>query len=76
MEAQGQNLRNDDDENGYKVDFCGNDYMSSVNGASAIVIATEWDEFLQYDMDKIRKVMKSPATIYDFRCYMNCDLLV
>jgi UDP-glucose 6-dehydrogenase len=49
--------------------------MSSVNGASAIVIATEWDEFLKYDLDKIKKVMKSPATIYDFRCYMNGDLL-
>lgn len=53
------------------MEFCGDDFMKAVSGASALVIATEWDEFLKYDLAKIRKAMRSDnATIYDFRCYM------
>ena len=40
-------------ENGPEIDFCGNDFMRAVDGASAIVIATEWDQFVEYNYQKL-----------------------
>jgi UDP-glucose 6-dehydrogenase len=40
-------------ENGPEIDFCGNDFMKAVDGASAIVIATEWDQFVEYNYQKL-----------------------
>ena len=39
--------------------------------ASAVVIATEWDEYTKMDWIPIRQVMRSPAVIYDLRCYLD-----
>lgn len=46
-----------------------------MNGAEAIVVLTEWDQFSSYDYSSIRKVMAERATIYDFRCYLDATIL-
>ena len=42
MEIQNINVENDD-ENGFKVEFCGDEFRKAAEDASAIVLATEWD---------------------------------
>ena len=39
--------------------------------AHAIVILTEWDEFIDYDWLKIYKTMNKPAFIFDGRNILN-----
>ena len=41
----------------------------AIAGASAVVVATEWAEFLQLDWDEVRALMADPGIIYDGR---NC----
>ena len=78
MEAQGCKLpERSESENGFSVDFCGSDYLKACADADCIVVATEWDQFKDYDYSQLRKVMGPKATIYDFRCYLDrgkmCD---
>jgi UDPglucose 6-dehydrogenase len=42
-------------------------YSMAVEDASAIIIATEWDDFKTYDYQKIYNSMKKPAIIFDGR---------
>lgn len=42
-------------------------YRMAVEDASAIIIATEWNEFKTYDYKKIYDDMKKPAIIFDGR---------
>lgn len=56
MEIQNINVENDD-ENGFKVEFCGDDFRKAAEDASAIVLATEWDQFKQIDLVKLRQIM-------------------
>jgi UDPglucose 6-dehydrogenase len=51
MEAQGFL---EDKENSNKISFCGIDYLSAAQGADAIVVMTEWDEFKKYDYSQLR----------------------
>ena len=39
------------------------DPYSAAEGADALVIATEWSEFRQLDLDRIKKVMKQPVIV-------------
>ena len=68
MEAQGHSLS--DQENCSNVVFCGDDYLKACQGADAIVVATEWDQFQAYNYEKIASVMATSSTFYDFRCYL------
>jgi len=43
------------------------DPSSAVDGAHAIVILTEWEEFKRYDYSKFYAVMKKPAFVFDGR---------
>lgn len=42
------------------------DSYAAVKGSDALVILTEWDEFRQLDLKKVKKIMKSPV-IFDGR---------
>ena len=44
-------------------------------GANAIVIATEWDEFLEFDYAAIFEKMSKPAHVFDFRCMVDKEKL-
>jgi UDPglucose 6-dehydrogenase len=39
------------------------DAYAACNDADALIIATEWNEFLQLDLTKVKKLMKSPNII-------------
>jgi UDPglucose 6-dehydrogenase len=47
------------------VDFKANAY-DAVEGADAVVIITEWDQFRALDLDRVKLLMKSP-TVIDLR---------
>ncbi len=45
-----------------------------VEGADAILILTEWEEFEYLDWNMISKKMRKPSWIFDTRCTNNIDL--
>jgi UDPglucose 6-dehydrogenase len=48
-----------------EVEFCDGPYHA-VDGADAMVLITEWDQFRALDFDRVKKMMKS-ATVIDLR---------
>ncbi|PCE41697.1 UDP binding domain-containing protein, partial [Rhizorhabdus dicambivorans] len=48
-----------------KVDFA-EDAYAAMDGADALVLVTEWNEFRALDLDRVRRLLKSP-TIVDLR---------
>ena len=48
------------------IDYCSCPYEAA-KGAHAILILTEWNEFKEYDYEKLFKSMKKPAFIFDGR---------
>jgi len=50
---------------GDRVTLCGRAYEAA-EGADALVVVTEWNEFREPDFERLRKVMRSPA-IFDGR---------
>jgi UDPglucose 6-dehydrogenase len=44
------------------VEFC-QDAYAAATGAEALVVCTEWDEFRQLDLEKLRSVMAHPIVI-------------
>lgn len=50
---------------GNKVEFCANSY-ACLEGADALVIATEWNEFRSPDFQKMKQLMRQPV-IFDGR---------
>lgn len=44
---------------------------SALNGAHAVAILTEWDEFITYDWQRIYDQMQKPAFIFDGRNILN-----
>ena len=55
------------------VQFTKNPY-ETVEDADCLVIATEWDEFRNLDMDKVRKLMKSPNIVDGRNIYNPKDM--
>jgi UDPglucose 6-dehydrogenase len=51
--------------NGQDVRYC-KDAYSAAAGTDALVIATEWNEFRNIDLEKVRSLMKSPI-VFDLR---------
>jgi UDPglucose 6-dehydrogenase len=47
------------------VTFCEGPYQA-IEGADALVIITEWDQFRALDLDRLGEIMRSP-TVIDFR---------
>ena len=52
------------------VEYCDNPY-DAAKDAHAVLILTEWKEFVDYDYEKIYKSMEKPAFIFDGRNTMN-----
>lgn len=48
------------------VTFCDDPYEAA-NGAHAVLVLTEWKEFVQYDYKRIYDAMEKPAFIFDGR---------
>lgn len=78
LQAAGANIRAFDPEgmdeakkmlNG--VEFAHNPY-ECVQGADAVVIITEWDQFRALDLDRVKKALKAPV-IVDLRNVYNPD---
>ncbi|XP_052281958.1 UDP-glucose 6-dehydrogenase-like isoform X2 [Dreissena polymorpha] len=57
------------------VTVCCNPYMAA-EGASAVVICTEWDEFVNYDYKQIYKGMLKPAFLFDGRLILDHQSLI
>ena len=47
------------------VNFCDGPYHA-IDGADALVLITEWDQFRALDFDRVKSLMKSP-TVVDLR---------
>lgn len=52
-----------------------NDPYAALEGAHAIAVLTEWDEFKEYDWQRIYDNMKKPAFVFDGRNLLNGDKL-
>ena len=52
------------------VKFCEDPY-EAVKGAHAVAVVTEWQEFAQYDYNRIFSMMEKPAFIFDGRNILN-----
>jgi len=50
---------------GNKINYCSNPY-DAVNSVEGLIILTEWNEFKQIDLEKVKKLMKHPY-IFDGR---------
>jgi UDPglucose 6-dehydrogenase len=48
------------------IDFC-DSALDAVNGAHAIAIMTDWQEFKELDFDRVYEKMQKPAFIFDGR---------
>ncbi|MCO6498239.1 MAG: UDP-glucose/GDP-mannose dehydrogenase family protein [Chitinophagaceae bacterium] len=53
------------DQIGDKISYAGNQY-EALEGADALVIATEWNEFRMVECERLKKLMKKPV-IFDGR---------
>ncbi|ORX99978.1 nucleotide sugar dehydrogenase [Neocallimastix californiae] len=53
-----------------KITVCNSCYEAT-DGANAIVICTEWDEFISLDYNRIYKQMMKPAFVFDGRLILN-----
>lgn len=63
MEMQGFNII---EKSNYQ--FCGADYKKAVTNSQAIVIGTEWDEYVTANYREFRGLMnKNKALFFDFR---------
>ncbi len=57
-----------------EVDFCDGPYHA-VDGADAMVLITEWDQFRALDFDRVKKIMKTPAVIDLRNVYHPADMV-
>jgi len=44
-----------------------NDPYLALQGAHAVAVLTEWDEFKEYDWSKVKSQMKKPSFLFDGR---------
>jgi UDPglucose 6-dehydrogenase len=44
------------------IEYCDNAYAAAT-GAEALVVCTEWEEFRQLDLEKLRSLMAHPIVI-------------
>lgn len=57
-----------------RVSYCGSAYEAS-EGAHAVLILTEWDEFKELDFQKIYNDMQLPAFLFDGRNLLDLEVL-
>jgi len=56
-----------------RVDFCDGPYHA-VDGADAMVLITEWDQFRALDFDRVKKLLKSPVVVDLRNVYQPSDM--
>ena len=74
-------IKKDLGENSKKLEdrnFLGNwefskNMYSAAEGTDAVIIITEWDEFKNLDWERLSKLMRSPAWVFDTRSISNLD---
>lgn len=59
---------------GYKIKYGTSPYLVA-RGCDALVLVTEWEEYLKLDFSKLRAAMKSPIII-DGRNFLNSEKLI
>jgi UDPglucose 6-dehydrogenase len=52
-----------------------NDPYVAIEGAHAIAVLTEWDEFKSYDWNRIYNSMQKPAFVFDGRNILDREAL-
>jgi UDPglucose 6-dehydrogenase len=52
-----------------------NDPYAAMEGAHAIAVLTEWDEFKKYDWNRIYNGMQKPAFVFDGRNVLDREAL-
>jgi UDPglucose 6-dehydrogenase len=52
-----------------------NDPYTAMEGAHAIAVLTDWDEFKTYDWKRIYKSMQKPAFVFDGRNVLDRQIL-
>lgn len=71
MEMQGFNIV---EKSNYT--FCGSDYTKTVTNASAIVIGTEWDEYVNCNYRELRGIMNpEKALFFDLRSIIDVETI-
>ena len=55
------------------VDFCDGPYHA-VDGADAMVLITEWDQFRAIDFGRVKKLLKTPTVIDLRNVYQPADM--
>ncbi|MFT3723064.1 MAG: UDP-glucose/GDP-mannose dehydrogenase family protein [Hyphomonadaceae bacterium] len=56
-----------------EVDFCDGPYHA-LDGADAMVLITEWDQFRALDFDRVKKLLKSPVVVDLRNVYQPADM--
>ncbi len=56
-----------------EVDFCDGPYHA-VDGADAMVLITEWDQFRALDLDRVKKLLKAPVVVDLRNVYQPADM--
>ncbi len=55
------------------VDFCDGPYHA-IDGADAMVLITEWDQFRALDLDRVKKLLKTPIVVDLRNVYQPSDM--
>jgi UDPglucose 6-dehydrogenase len=56
-----------------EVDFCDGPYHA-IDGADAMVLITEWDQFRALDLDRVKKLLKTPVVVDLRNVYQPADM--
>ena len=56
-----------------EVDFCDGPYHA-IDGSDAMVLITEWDQFRALDLDRVKKLLKSPVVVDMRNVYQPADM--
>ena len=65
----------ENNENRDKVLIC-NSSLEACEGADAVIVLTDWDEFRTLEWNKIYKIMRKPAWVFDARICLNKSSLM
>jgi len=58
---------------GDKVTYCKKNYHA-IDGADAVLVLTEWNEFRHPDFDRIKSLLKKPVIFDGRNCYVGYGL--
>ena len=50
--------------------------MEASKNADAIILLTEWDEYLDINWDSISTVMRKPAWVFDTRSFLKSESVI